>query len=316
MKKFLLSSFYLTIPLIIWVIIVVAIDPFNYFEISNLISTGVKEENAKKINTLFYVAIDCNNHPSENMLIGDSRTESLPVDEIKKWSGVDYKKLVIKGAKLNEIFDLIYFANSKKKLNRLVVGVNFNMFNKYEYEDRVTGINEILKNPLRYFFNRTVAKACYYVVKAGVTGINIENKPKESKEVYWDFILKKNSVTWMSRFKFPENLYSDLKKLDSFSIKNNLELVFIIVPVHKDFHAKISEYGLADEEIKFKKILSGLKSKVIDYDFDNSIIENKENFNDPFHYNKQIGLLMVDEIWSNNFKVGRVLNVNDSIIVN
>lgn len=189
------------------------------------------------------------------------------------------------------------------------------MFNKYEYEDRVTGINEILKNPLRYFFNRTVAKACYYVVKAGVTGINIENKPKESKEVYWDFILKKIlSHGWADLNSL--KIYIPIWKNWFFFNKNNLELVFIIVPVHKDFHAKISEYGLADEEIKFKKILSGLKSKVIDYDFDNSIIENKENFNDPFHYNKQIGLLMVDEIWSNNFKVGRVLNVNDSIIVN
>lgn len=267
-----------------------------------------KAENAQKINTLFYVAIDCSRHPSENMLIGDSRTESLPADEIKKIGGIDYKKLVVKGAKLNEIFDLIYFANSKKKLKHLVVGINFNMFNKYEYDNRVTSIIEIIKNPLRYFFNRSVIDASYYVIKATVTGKNINNKPKMSREDYWKYIIEKNSNTWLTKFKYPDNLYADLRKLDSFAFKNNIDLIFIVVPVHKDFHDKIVQFNLGTEELKFKQNLSLLNAKVVDYDFDNSIIDDKENFNDPFHYNKQIGKLMVDEIWSNNFKVGKVIS--------
>ena len=307
MKKFLTRSFIFSMPLIIWALIVLVIDPFNYFNISHIISDEIKKANAETINPLMYETIDCVNHPAENILVGDSRTRALPADEIKKLSGIQYKKLVASAAKLNEIFDLIYFSDAQRKLKHIVVGINFNMFNKYGYADRITAVKEIMANPFKYIFNRNIAQAGFYVVKAAVTGKNIDTHPPLNPEKFWKYMIKKRATEWYSKYKFPEQTYARLKSLDSFAVANHIELTFIIVPHNREFHDRLVSFGLENEEARFKEIMSSLSARVIDYDFENAITADRNNFDDPVHYNKKTGLLMVNEIWSDSFAVGKVL---------
>ena len=91
MKRFIKEIVFLGLPLVLWAFFVVLIDPFNYFDISSLISNKLKEVNAFEVNPLLYTVIDLHHNPTENILIGDSRTEALPLDEIEKYSGKEYK---------------------------------------------------------------------------------------------------------------------------------------------------------------------------------------------------------------------------------
>ena len=170
MKRFIKEIVFLGLPLVLWAFFVVLIDPFNYFDISSLISNKLKEVNAFEVNPLLYTVIDLHHNPTENILIGDSRTEALPLDEIEKYSGKEYKKLIIYSAKLNEIFDLIYLANKEKKLKHVVIGINFSLFNEFAYNDRVKNVQDIIGNPLKYIYNKNVAQVCYYLIKAVFTG--------------------------------------------------------------------------------------------------------------------------------------------------
>jgi hypothetical protein len=307
MNKFIKNIAFFGLPLVLWAFFVILIDPFNYFNFSSLISKKIKEQNALEVNPLLYNAIDYRNDPCENVLIGDSRTEALPIDEIELICGETYKKLTIDGAKLNEIFDLIFLANGQKKLKHLVIGINFNMFNEFAYADRVTNIKSILKNPLRYIFNRNVAQVCFYVIRATFAGENIKSTPPMSREQYWKWYIETKAYYSYAKYKPSEKLHNDLLAMDSFAKANNIKLTFIIVPHNREFHNRLVEFGLSKEENNFKKIIANLNATVIDYDYENIITTNKDNFSDPVHYKNNVGHLIVNEVFKDSLIIGRKL---------
>ena len=307
MNKFLRNIAFLGLPLVIWAFFVILIDPFNYFGISSLISKEKKEQNALTVNPLLYNVIDLHHNPVENILIGDSITNALPLDEIEKISGEKYKKLILYSAKLNEIFEMIYLANSQKKLKNLVIGINFSLFNEFAFNDRVKTIESIIKKPLKYIFNRNVAQVCFYIMKAVFTGENINTNPPMLKDEFWKYIIETRAYQWYGRYKFSEKLQNDLMVLDSFAKENNIKLTFIIVPHNREFHNRLVEFGLSEAENKFKTIMGNLNATVIDYDYENIITVNKNNYSDPLHYNNEIGHLIVNEIWKDSLMIGRRL---------
>jgi hypothetical protein len=307
MKRFIKEIVFLGLPLVLWAFFVVLIDPFNYFDISSLISNKLKEVNAFEVNPLLYTVIDLHHNPTENILIGDSRTEALPLDEIEKYSGKEYKKLIIYSAKLNEIFDLIYLANKEKKLKHVVIGINFSLFNEFAYNDRVKNVQDIIGNPLKYIYNKNVAQVCYYLIKAVFTGKGIDSKPDMTKEEFWKYIIETRAYQWYGKYKFSEKLENDLLALDNFAKENNIKLTFIIIPHNKEFHNRLVEFGLSEEENKFKTIMKNLNAEVVDYDYDNAITENKNYFLDPVHYNDEVGHILVNEIWNDKYTIGKKL---------
>lgn len=308
MIRFLKNSLILSAPFVFWVIFVVVIDPFNYFGFSNAISGEVKEQNSGRLNTLLYRTISFKRYPTANILIGDSRTDLLPVSELERITGKHFGKLTNNAAKLNEIFELFYFANSYHKLETVVIGINFNMFNEYGYADRVKDIKEIISFPPRYVFSTSVAEACYFVLRAQIIGKDISDVPPMTREEFWKWNIEEKATHWYGKYKYPNELYAQMRKLDDFAIRNDINLIFIVVPHHREFHDRLIEFGLLNEELKFKEYLSSLNAKVIDYDFENEITIDKENFTDPVHYQESIGRLMVNEIWGNKILIGKPLN--------
>ena len=306
MFKFLRTITYFSIPFFIWALIVVLVDPFNYFNKIHLIERNAKI-NAENLNTLLYRSIDFVNRPTNNILIGDSRTDALPLKLIEKYSKKEFKKLNTNATKLNEIFELFYMANERKKIDKVVIGINFNMFNKFSYENRVNSIKKIINNPFLYIYNKDVLEACYFVLRSHFFNVDLDSKPKMNREEFWKWTVDVKGDHWYGKYAFPNTLYNDLIEFDDFTKNNKTEVIFIIVPHHKDFHQRLIDYKLLDEEKRFKELMSSLNAKVFDFDYPNSITQNNINFIDPIHYNDSIGKLMVEEIWNNKILIGKKL---------
>ncbi|HKG05244.1 MAG TPA: hypothetical protein VKB19_02240 [Pedobacter sp.] len=308
MKRFLTSAICLSIPFLTWAIVNVIVDPFNYFNIG--IFSKDTRASAEGLNQLMYRTIDYVHEPCGNILIGDSRTELLPIKRIEKLTGEKYKKLNTNGTKLNEIFDLFYLAHKREKLKKVVIGVNFNMFNKFGYQDRISGLQRVLDNPLIYIYNKDVAYATYVTIKYLVTKVNVDQKPPMTKEEFWKFTILSKAIDWYGKYEFPAELNKELVEFDNFTHKNNIEVVFIIVPHSNDFHNRLVQFGLSDQERRFKKIMSNLNATVYDFDYRNPITLQKTNFKDPIHYNDSIGNLMVDEIWNHKLSIGKRISTS------
>jgi hypothetical protein len=307
MNKFLRDILILIVPLVIWSAFVLLADPFNYFDLPSLFTRDIKEKNSKNVNEILYNVIQYTRNPGDNLLIGDSRINYWPKNEIEQISGEKYSKLVIPSAKLNEILDLIYLAETKTKLKQVTVGINFTMLNEYAYADRIRNVKEILSNPLKYLFNRNIAQAIYYDLKAYFSGKNVETIPPMSREEWWKFYVKTKSFEWYGKYKYSDKLINELIELDRFAAKNNIRLTFIVVPLNTEFRNKLTEYGLSENEKEFKASLGKLNSKVIDFDYQNEVTDNKDNFVDPIHVNTSIGHLIVNEVWKDSLVLGRRL---------
>ena len=88
------------------------------------------------------------------------------------------------------------------------------------------------------------------------------------------------------------------------------EITFIIVPNHADFQKRVREFGLDDKYLEFKRDLSRLGVRVVDYDYMNDITTNRADFRDPLHSNKEIGRLIANEVFENSLKEGRLLDAS------
>jgi hypothetical protein len=305
MKLFIIKSLLFFLPCLIWIFVVIIIDPFNYFNIIHFGKEEVKIQNSQTLNQILYKTIDYINAPTENILLGDSRTQALSINQIKSLTNLDFKQLTIGASKLNELIQMIYYFQKSNNIKNIVIGINFSMFNKFAYANRFDNIENIINNPLLYIFNKNILEACYYVIKGNLIDTHIQSEPEMNKSEFWDWTIAVKAKHWYSKYSYPNKLHNELKLLDSYTKKNNINLTFIIVPHHLDFHKRLIEFGLEEDEKKFKSFLFSLHAKVIDYDYNNIITINKENFSDPIHFNPDIANKIVNEVWGGNIKIGQ-----------
>ena len=303
-KILLKKGFIFMLPILAWITIVVIVDPFNYFNISQKISEKAKLESAQKLNSLLYNVIDFKNSPSPHIIIGDSRIRKLPTDRIKELSGDDYHTLHANAAKLNEIIDLFWVADAYSELENVILGVNFNLYNEYAYSDRVTDAKELIKNPLIYIFNLDVLETVYLAVKNEFFGI--KKKEKRNGKLFWEYTINTVASNHYSKWKKPENTLKRLKELSDYCKQKNINLTLLIVPHHKEFHDQLIKYDLSKAEINFKNEIKEI-GKVIDYDFPNRITNCKDCFGDPLHATDSVSKVIIEDMFSDTLSIGRAL---------
>lgn len=306
MKLFIKKTVLLASFLIAWGLINIVLDPFGYFN-SSLVDINSKKS-AKRLNKLMYKTFDYMNNPCENVIIGDSRSGRLSQKLLENLTNESWKKLNIGALKLDEIFDLFYLVNNRKEIKRVIIGINFNMFNEHGFSEKVSGLEGMIENPIRYIYNKDVTEASFYVTRNLLTGKNLQKTPIGDREEYWNQVISIKASHWYGKYKFPDSLYKELIAFDEFTKAHNIEVIFIIVPHHNDFHKRLIDFGLEDEERRFKKIMCDLNARVYDYDFENEITLVKLNYIDPIHYKDTIGKLIINEIFTDSLKVGKMLN--------
>lgn len=308
-RRFLKAGLLFTLPLLGWVVLVIVVDPFDYFNCSHLFSEQIKRQNAATLNSLVFNMLKEKHEPCENLIIGDSRAELLPLPYIDQITGDKYFLLSANALKLNESIDLFYFANRIKPVKRAVFTINFNEFNEYAYADRVTSVDSMIRNPLLYLFDGNIAQAGYYVVKSSFTRQSAVNSiPPMSRDAFWNYIVTVRGKEHYARYRYPEELYKKMQEMVAFAKTQGTEVTFIIVPNEADFQCQVREFGLTGDYLRFKRDMSDLGARVVDYDYLNAMTTNRGNFLDPLHYNPDFGKLIADEVFRGPLVNGRLLD--------
>ena len=290
-------------PIIAWMIIVVIVDPFNYFNFSEAISQQTKRS-SQKLNPLLYNSINFKNNPTNSVIIGDSRIRKLPNKRIQELTQDTYYTLHSNAAKLNEIIDLFWFSTEHSKLKNVLIGINFNLYNKYAYANRVEDVRGMINNPLIYIFNYTIAKTVCLSIKNELFGIPIQKKKDRDK--FWNYSINTIAKQQYSKYKHPNRMLKKLQKVSDYCEENNITLTLLIVPSHMDFHDQLVKYNLIEEEKRFKSEMKEI-ANVIDYDFPNTLTNCKSCFSDPIHTTDSISTIIVNEIFSDSLIIGKKL---------
>jgi len=319
LKKLIINCGIFSIPIVMWILTLFVVDPFNYFSDNKVINEQTKLQSARKLNSLLYNTIAFKNNPTPNIIIGDSRIKRLPIKEIKKLSGDDYFILHSNAAKLNEIIDLFWLCNDFTKLENVLLGVNFNLYNEYAYANRVQEVKEINTNPLLYIFNGSVLEITAKIIFNHITDLGFPNisrsimlkkamneKSTLDKQAWWNFNINTVAKNQYSKYKYPKELKDRLNEVNKYCENNDINLIFINVPHNFEFSNRKNDFNLSNAEAQYKKDISEFGT-VIDYDFPNQITNCKKCFTDPIHTNDSINLLMVREIFSDSLIIGKRL---------
>lgn len=293
------------IPIIAWIIIVITIDPFNYFNLSNQISEKSKLKSAQKLNSLLYNSIHFKNNPIPNIIIGDSRVRKFPHHRITEITGDEYFILHSNAAKLNEMIDLFWLANNYSELNNVIIGINFNLYNEYAYSNKVADVKELLENPFIYIFNWNILETTYLAVKNECFGIT--KTKKNNKNKFWEHTINTVAKNHYTKWKKPNNYLLRLKEVGSFCKENNINLTLLIVPHHHEFHNRLIDFNLEEEEIKFKNDIAKI-GRVVDYDYPNVITNCKSCFGDPIHTTDSASKVIINDLFSGTPNIGKVLH--------
>ena len=304
--------FLVAAPFLALAALVVCVDPFNYFGFCTLVPDATKVRTVHGVNPVLWDTLAYARTPGPNVVIGDSRAQLISLAHLKSRTGKDYRLLSATAAKLNEIVDYFWFADSRVQLKSVYIVLNFNMFNHYAFADRVSGATASVRNPLLYVFNQSVLESTWQVAIAGFMGPGPSpSVDKTARDQKWLWTLRTWAPQQYGKWKYPEREYRRLLEIGRYCREKRIDLVIIIAPHHAEYQRRVVEYGLTAQQEQFKRDISAV-ARTFDFDYANELTLNKDNFSDPVHVTQEVSDAMMDEIFTGKRKYARLLEASDT----
>jgi len=294
-------------PFLVYGAVILAVDPYNRFGISTLVADRYKEDISFKLNYAMWEMLQYRHDPAPNLLIGDSRMMNLPTETIDEVSGVEWANLAYGGGSLREAIDTFRFAAEQAELERVVLGVNFNLYNAADDKNRVAEVTAALDNPLLYFSNRNVMTATSKLIPAALTGREARiGEPEGNKEQFWRYQLETTTRVYYGNYRYPEVYAKDLAELATHCAEHGIELRFVIFPGHTDLQDQVATYELDDAYARFVDEISALGT-TYNFDFASDLTRNAANFKDPYHLTDEAEPIVIRAVWGDAREHVRVL---------
>ena len=295
------------LPLLLFGLGLIAIDPFNFFGLPSVISDAVKSRTSRPLNVVLWKMIDYSHHPNANILLGDSRMNNIDLDYLNRVSPVHYYNLAYGGAAMDEILDSFWFANKiVGGLKNVYVGVNLNLWNKFYRQGRAGMFPLMQQNPFNYLINRTVLKAAGYNVYYQLSGGDPKiGAPSLTRDQFWQWQLHQTTNFYYGNFAPSEQYFAEMQKIVRYCSLHNTKLVFVIFPTHLDLQQRLIDLNLRQEDEQLRASLRALAT-TFDFDYPSELTRAASNFSDPYHYNSAAGHEIVNEIWGGKTKFARI----------
>lgn len=305
MVKFALKFLIFLTPFLFIISIEVLIDPFNYFsEENNKELLKLKDNISRKTNPYLYKLIQYDRNPCSTIILGDSRIEELDPSLFKSNNKEKVSNLAIGGGTLQDAIEILHYVSDKQDIKEIYWGISIETYSGTRLRNRAAPSIKIKNSLFSYLLNRYTFSSTMLICKSKIFHKKIDlYVPTVSKDVFWQSQLDMCS-RYLMNYSYPENYYNDLKEIANYCLEKNIQLVFIISPTHIDLQNKIHEFNLDEDYKRFKLDIVSL-GDVYDFNYPNSITNNKDNFGDPFHHNDSISKIMVKEILTNKIQYSK-----------
>ena len=316
MKYFLRRFLIFCIPVVLYMVLAVFIDPYNYFSVSKaVVNDEVKKSISNKISNPLYQLVGFEKNPSPYILLGSSQTGLLTTDVIKEYTGKDFQNMSYGGGTLPELIATFWELDKRTTLKEVYIGVSFIDFNGSQYRNRIPEALKIKANFLSYVFSKSALESTFLILKSQILNSKVSiGKPDMSEEAFWKFQLDVTANRFYKNHSYPVNYYESLKKIAAYCKGKNIKLVFFIPPSHVQIQNKVQEFNLQKEEERFKQDLNKL-ADVYDFNYPNAITSERANFSDPFHIVSKASRVVIEELFTGKNNIARVYkNTNNSLM--
>lgn len=296
-----------SIPAVVFVLVIVAIDPFDFFGVSRAVPGKLKRQTSFKVNYALWKTIEYRRNPAPNILLGDSRMLSIKADAVSNVTGADFYNFAYGGGSLLEAIETFWFAAGQTRLESATFGINLAIYNAANDKNRVAEAEGIMSNPLLYFCNMNVLISTEKILRALVTGhapgIGV---PDMTPDEFWRHQLTGPARGYFGGYRYPEEYREELREIAVYCRAENVDLRFVVFPGHTDLQAKFSEYGLDAEYARFKADLADI-AVTYDFEYENELSSDRKQYRDPFHFGDEYEEIIIQSIWGTDRSWVRVL---------
>lgn len=269
-------------PIMLLLIATVLIDPFNSNSYLHLPIN--KEPVALVYNERLWKLNQFAQHPSDYLLIGDSRAQRIQAKQLQDLSGKPWQCIALSGATLVELIDTFWFAVHHSTLKEVLLCLNFDRFNDWQTASGVHRAQELIKHPLRAYVAAEVWKATLHLIASSLYHKQLDHQqPPISKELFWQEQLRDGKKRY-ERYVAPLYVQKELEHIHEYCSEHAITLTFVLLPTHIEFQQLISQTHLDNERAQFKQLLTKL-GNVCDLDTPNEFTTDANNFSDPWHAN-------------------------------
>src|SRR5690606_10470419 len=127
MKKFITNCVLLGIHLLVYILVIAVIDPYNYLNLWKRLDQQVNDDIAQHVEPHLFKMERFHDAPTGNIILGDSRSNGLYARlDHKRWSNLAYG-----GSSLQEIIETFWWATKEVKMDTVIIGINLNLYNRY-----------------------------------------------------------------------------------------------------------------------------------------------------------------------------------------
>jgi hypothetical protein len=285
------------LPLLLYVSGIVVVDPFDFFAVSRVVPDSIKAQTAAKLNYPLWKMLRYGSAPRADILLGDSQMHLVTPAAIREVCGVEYYNFGYGGGSVPEMIRTFWFADSTTRLNSVVMGINFYVYNGYSDRDRTADYRDLEQNPGLYFVNHTVVRAAAACLQAMVTGVVPRiGLPPMDHDQFWRAQLQVTARNSFRVYRYPAEFHSELQRVAEHCRHRGIRLAFVVFPTHADLQARVADFGLLEEQERFRQDLREL-APVYDFDLRAEFTRNRADFSDPFHFREPLMRRIVAEVW-------------------
>lgn len=304
MKKYILKAVYFSLPIILFCLIIVAIDPYNLFNISKLIDDEAKynmtnrsHEIKSKANML-WKAIEFKRDPCDKVIIGDSQGFHFREKLITDLTGEKIYNFCVPAASFETTTNIFWFATEQVELKKVYFQVSFALSNtKFSY-NLFEYASDYLNKPYKYLFSKEILRDSYcnvgYKITENPIWVNDPYFVKPSSEI--DSLSESWADVIFANYYYPEKYLDELKKIAGYCSQNKIELEFISMPCYQWVNDYIIDNGLAANQDKFFEDIQTC-GNLHNYSELKNVNSNRNNFYDYFHSNQNIVDSLTIKIW-------------------
>lgn len=294
MKRLLKLGIVFLIPFLLYILFIVAVDPYEFVHKSNdpLKRKICLEEDYGRLT----YSIDYMRNPKPNIIFGASQPNKIDIDNIPEdgWC-----KMSFGGATMQEYIKAFWLTTQYNKLEKVIF-----MLDSYGYSMSINGRSSrydqaykiVTSSPQLYFVNKNVLNASISYIFQKVGFSKKKKKQLPEKSVLWQSQLELALSVFQLHPDYAD--YSDLSnsmcEIKSYCDKKNIQVLLCTPIIHSDLYNTTIQTA-PDVYEGFISDMVEIFGDVMDFGFPNEYTNDSIHFGDPFHVSSDS--VYIQSIW-------------------
>ena len=277
-KKFVKKVLILFIPVIVYMAMFIAFEPYEYF--------GRRVDGRENITTSPLQAMRAAMRGDvKDLLLGDSRTAHFDTRYLDSVTGKNYFNLAFGGASMEESIELFYWADRYNDLDSVSIQISFYTINQKYNLNRIPDMEDYCTDPLRFMFTWDYHADTWKELYNRIRGI------KDLAPMYTDEEREENFRVYALESIYPMtegyginyDMIEKLRDMAEYCEGKGIQLNVIMAPMDRSlWEYVVKPLDLYDEMDEYKRLISEF-AVIYDMEYEEMDAYVTSDYADGFH---------------------------------